>query len=113
MVRGRPVGSQVRQNMVEILHYVELHGYKVYSVYKAVFPKVTMRAIYYHLKKGVELGEFKITQIKKEKGHYSWGGEVERIYYGLGEKARPSGNKMVKEHLETKGFLVARKQNSG
>ena len=69
MPRGRPVGSKVRQNIVEILNHAgEMHGYGVYAVYKDTFPKVTMRAIYYHLKKGIATKEFKVTRIKKESG---------------------------------------------
>ncbi len=103
MPRGRPVGSKVRQNIVEILHYAgEMHGYNVYAVYKDLFPKVTMRAIYYHLKKGVATREFKVTRIQKEAGDYSWGAEVERIYYSLGPDAKPQGNRAVKEYLDSK-----------
>ena len=109
MPRGRPTGSQVRQNVIEILYQAKkLHGYRICLVYKKLFPKVTMRAIYYHLKKGVALSEIKVAEIKKEKGNYSWGGEVERIYYKLGENARPVGNQQVAEHF--KGFREARKK---
>ncbi len=112
MPRGRPVGSKVRQNIVEILHHCkEMHGYNVYAIYKDIFPKVTMRAIYYHLKKGIETKEFKVTRIKKESGEYSWGGEVERIYYSLGPEARPQGNRAVKDYLDSKAEKEAKKQN--
>jgi hypothetical protein len=101
MLRGRPIGSKVRQNMVEILHYAkQLHGYHIYSIYKQLFPQVTMRAIYYHLKKGVETKEFKIAETRKEKGNYSWGAEVERTYYTLGENANAVGLPIVKEHFD-------------
>jgi hypothetical protein len=108
MPRGRPVGSNVRQNIVEILHYAkELHGYNVYAIYRNVFPKVSMRAIYYHLKKGVSTGEFRVAGVRKEKGNYSWGGEVERVYYALGPNARPSGNPAVKEYIDSKAAKAA------
>jgi hypothetical protein len=42
-----------------------------------------MRLIYYHLKKGVSMGELKIHKIEKKKGEYSWGGEVEHILYAV------------------------------
>ncbi|MBI2664197.1 hypothetical protein HYX10_02540 [Candidatus Woesearchaeota archaeon] len=100
MARGRPSGSRVRQNIVEILHIArELHGYAAYAIYKEIFPKVTMRAIYYNLKKGLETREFRVAQIRKEKGQYSWGAEVERVYYALGENAKPAGNPAVKEYF--------------
>jgi len=112
MPRGRPVGSAVRQNIVEILYYAKkVHGYGVYAMYKEIFPKVSMRAIYYHLKKGVETGEFKVVEIKKEKGNYSWGPEVERTYYGLANSAKAVGKKEVKEYLDSKGAQASQKQN--
>src|SRR3989338_600623 len=108
MARGRPIGSKVRQNIVEILgQYGKLHGYAICTIYRKIFPKVTMRAIYYHLKKGVQTGELKVSEVRKEKGNYSWGGEVERIYYALGEKAKPVGSEAVKEHAKNE---VAKKQ---
>lgn len=78
------------------------YGYEIYKAYIALFPKVTMRSIYYHLKKGVDLNEFKVEKIEKEKGDYSWGGEAEKIYYSLGDKAKPVGNNKVKEFFEKK-----------
>ena len=101
--KGRPVQSEIRQNIVDILYFLkEGYGYDIYKVYISVFPKVTMRSIYYHLKKGVELGEFKVKRIKAEKGEYSWGGEAEKIYYSLGQNAKPSLNKRIKEYLDSK-----------
>jgi hypothetical protein len=42
-----------------------------------------MRLIYYHLKKGVSLGELKIHKIEKKKGEFSWGSEVQHITYAV------------------------------
>ena len=62
--RGRPIGSNVRQNMIEILYFLKsAHGYHIFKVYKQIYPKITLRGIYYHLKKGQELGEFEIAEI--------------------------------------------------
>lgn len=103
MPRGRPVKSEIRQNIVEILFFMKQgYGYEIYKAYIAIFPKVTMRSIYYHLKKGVDLGEFKVDKVEKEKGDYSWGGEAEKIYYALGDKAKPIGNERAREHFEKK-----------
>ena len=103
MGKGRPVKSEIRQNIVEILHFMkEGYGYEIYKVYVAIFPKVTMRSIYYHLKKGRDLGEFKQSKIEREKGDYSWGGEAEKIYYTLGNNSKPAVNERVKEHFENK-----------
>ncbi|MEK6949485.1 MAG: hypothetical protein AABX34_04635 [Nanoarchaeota archaeon] len=104
MPKGRPVRSEIRQNIIEILFYTkEGYGYEIYKNYIAIFPKVTMRSIYYHLKKGVALNEFKVSKIEKEKGDYSWGGEAEKIYYSLGNNAKPLGNAKVKEYFDKKG----------
>ncbi len=103
MAKGRPVKSEIRQNIVEILYFMkEGYGYEIYKTYVAIFPKVTMRSIYYHLKKGADLNEFKVSKIEKEKGDYSWGGEAEKIYYSLGEAAKPAGNEKAREYFEKK-----------
>ena len=98
--RGRPVKSQIRQNMVEILFYLKkAYGYEIYKVYVKIFPRITLRSIYYHLRKGIATEEFKILNIEKEKGNYSWGPEAEKIYYGLGPSAKPSENDRVREYF--------------
>ena len=103
MPKGRTIKSDIRQNMVEILFFMKQgYGYEIYKVYIAIFPKVTMRSIYYHLKKGTALGEFKVDKIEKEKGNYSWGGEAEKIYYALGDNAKPTGNEKAKEYFDKK-----------
>ena len=103
MPRGRPVKSQIRQNIVEILHHMKQgHGYNIYKVYKSIFPAVTMRVVYYHLKKGSDLGEFKVHEIKKEEGDYSWGNSVEKIYYALGDNAKPVMDSRVREFFNSK-----------
>ena len=101
MPRGRPTKSQVRQNLIEILYHIgNGYGYDLYKVYAALFPKVTMRLIYYHLQKGVALGEIKTNKIVAEKGNFSWGSEVEKTYYELGANAKPLGDKKVKDFVE-------------
>ncbi len=103
MTRGRPVKSQIRQNIIELLFFLkEGYGYDIYRHYKEIFPPVSMRVIYYHLKKGTDLGEFKINKIIKENGNFSWGNEAEKIYYSLGQEAHPVGNERVKEAIERK-----------
>ena len=103
MKRGRPTRSQIRQNIVEILYFMKQgYGYEIYKAYVAIFPKVTMRSIYYHLKKGLALEEFRVEKIEKEKGDYSWGGEAEKIYYALGKNAKPAMIEKVKEFFEKK-----------
>lgn len=90
--RGRPINSIIRQNMVEILFILgNAYGYDIYKNYIEKFPKVTLRSIYYHLKKGLDTAEFEIERIEKEKGEYSWGETAEKIYYRLGKNASPKG----------------------
>ena len=101
MPRGRPAKSQVRQNLIEILYHMgQGYGYDLYKVYIALFPKVTMRLIYYHLQKGTTLGEIKTNKVAIEKGSFSWGDAVEKTYYKLGEQAKPQGDKHIKEMLD-------------
>lgn len=101
MRRGRPVGSTVRQNILEILHVLgRAHGYQIYKVYRELYPKVTLRVIYYHLKKGQDLGELEIQNVEKEKGDYSWGSEAEKIYYQLGPKAKVQGDERVAAYVQ-------------
>ena len=67
---------------------------------KDLFPVVTLRLIYYHLRKGTELGEFEVAEVKKTKGNYSWGPEAEKIYYKLGPKAKPTADANVKAYFD-------------
>ena len=110
MARGRPIGSGVRQNMIEILYHLgTAHGYHIFKVYKELYPKITLRAIYYHLRKGVDLQEFEVANIQREGGNYSWGTEAEKIYYKLGPKANPKIDPRVKTLLETKPDLKGKR----
>lgn len=103
MPRGRPVKSGIRQNIIEILHFMgKGYGYGIYKTYRDIFPAVTMRSIYYHLKKGVDLEEFKIAEVKKEQGDYSWGNVVTKTYYALGSKANPAIKAEVKAYFDKK-----------
>jgi DNA-binding PadR family transcriptional regulator len=98
MGRGRPVKSIIRQNIVEILNVKgEMYGYDIYKIYREIFPSITLRSIYYHLKKGVSTGEFIVKEVKREKGNFSWGGETEKTYYALGPKAQAKGDNRVKD----------------
>lgn len=101
--RGRPTHSIIRDNIVEILYFMgEGYGYDIYKAYKSIFEPVTMRVIYYHLKKGERLGIFKVSKIKKTKGEYSWGGESEKTYYALTDKAKPRILPNVREWFDKK-----------
>ncbi len=99
--RGRAVGSVIRDNLVEILSYLEqAHAYELYQKYKKVYGPVNIRSVYYNLTKGKDLGVFKITGVKKVEGNFSWGPSAERIMYGIGEHAKVKGDEKVKEALK-------------
>ncbi len=101
MVKGRPIKSKIRQNIVEILHYLgEGYGYQVAKMYNEIFPPATQRSIYYNLQKGILTKEITIHKIEEEKGEYSWGSMVEKKYYSLGKNAEVKGEKRVKEYLD-------------
>jgi hypothetical protein len=101
MPRGRPVKSEIRQNIIEILYFMgEGYGYQVAKIYNEIFPEVTQRSVYYHLRKGVQTEELEVHRVKVEKGDFSWGDTVEKIYYSLGSQAEPRGKKRVRKHLE-------------
>jgi tryptophan synthase beta subunit len=78
------------------------YAYEIYKQYIEIFPAVTMRSIYYHLRKGVETGEFIVKDIRREKGEYSWGSEAEKTYYALGNAAAPKMLPKVREYFEKK-----------
>jgi len=100
-MRGRPPKSAIRQNIVELLHVkVKAHGYQVYKWYREIFPACAARTVYYHLRKGVLLGEFIISEVRQEKGDYSWGPSAQKTYYALGEKAAPTGDARVAEFFK-------------
>jgi len=106
MPRGRPPTSEIRQNIIDILFFLKKgYGYDIYKIYIAIFPIVTLRSIYYHLKQGTKMEEFKVEKIEKTKGDYSWGQEAEKIYYKLGPNAIPKTNTRVKDYLEKNNLL--------
>lgn len=102
MPPGRPVKSNVRQNIVNIIYLAgPICGYDIFKIYRKVFGTAPMRLIYYHLKKGASIGELSIAEIRKDKGEYSWGSEVEKIYYELGEKAVPIIDERIRKKLKS------------
>ncbi len=103
MKRGRPVISEVRERLIELLAVIgKGYGYVISKTYNEIFNPCTKENIYYNLKKGVKLGEFEVESIKQEHGKYSWGTVVEKTYYKLGPNAKPKGNAAVKKYFEEK-----------
>lgn len=85
-MRGRPLGSQIRNNIIKLLKKIKKgHGYIIYKEYCKTYPQVTQRSIYYHLNKGLTTGEFQIAKKAEVKGNYSWGTRANVIIYKLGK----------------------------
>ena len=102
MRRGRPVFSQIRQNLVEILFVMgKGYGYNIYKTYIAIFPKTRQTNVYYQLKRGVDLDIFAVDKIETEKGEFSWGNQATKTYYKLGPSAKPAGMGRVREYFES------------
>ncbi len=99
-MRGRPAKSIIRQNILEILFYLKKgYGYQISKIYNEVFPPVTQRSIYYHLRQGIKTKEIAVQAVKQESGEFSWGKLVEKTYYCLGTTGSPKGNLKIKEFL--------------
>ena len=46
MGRGRPIGSEIRQRMIEVLYFLkEATGYDIYKVYRSVYPNIALRNV--------------------------------------------------------------------
>lgn len=101
MKKGRPCQSEIRQNVIEILYFLgKGYGYQLSKMYNKIFAKASQRSIYYHLRKGVSIGELELNKVEQEEGDFSWGKMAEKTYYSLGKKAKPRGELRVKEFLE-------------
>ena len=101
--RGRPTQSVIRQNIIEILHHVgEGYGYQIALLHNQIYPKCTMRSVHYHLRKGLETKEFIIKKVAQEAGEYSWRQHAEKIYYALGENAKPKMDERIRSFCEKK-----------
>lgn len=95
MKRGRPKGSQVRDNIYSILMYKpSMYGYELHKAYCDLFENVTLRNIYYHLNKGVDEGNLTLHKSRVEKGDYSWGTGALKKRYSLAKKgiAKPDND---------------------
>lgn len=105
MPRGRPPKSAIRQNLVEMLAVLaergksSAYGYELFKIYRNVYPRATLRVLYYHLRKGTVTGEFVIDRVEQSKGEYSWGSAAEKVYYTLGPQAEPKGDSRIRDYL--------------
>ncbi len=100
--RGRPRGSIIRQNMVDLLYHLKkAYGYEIHRHYIKLFSPCTLRSIHHHLNFGLKTGEFDLVEQKKETGSFSWGDSVEKSYYTLGKEARPKKNENIAEYVSS------------
>ena len=105
--RGRPVKSLIRDRMQQIVDALgAAYGYEVYKIYRAVFEPVSVRSMYYHFKRGVQLGEFKEVGARQEPGPFTWGRESTHIYYSLGDAASHKANVEIQNKIKEIGFEI-------
>lgn len=110
MPSGRPPKSIIRDRMSEILAALGTsYGYEIYKVYTAAFSKISLRSMYYHLKKGVELGEFALVGVREEKGDYTWGDATTRCYYVLGKNEKGGLSEELIHVIEELGLKKQKK----
>jgi len=103
---GRPVKSRIKERLVSILSKRRVsYGYELFRLYEKFYSKTNLRNIYYNLKRGVASGELLVIDVKRELGDYSWGDEVERIYYTLGPYAEVVDNNLNLKPAELKPDL--------
>jgi hypothetical protein len=98
---GRKPKSQIRDDIVELLYFLkEAYGYDLYKKYCKVYDKkISMRSIYYHLNKGVELGVFNLKEVRDVKGEFSWGSGAKQVIFQLASGANPKALKEVEEKV--------------
>lgn len=102
--RGRPTKSNVRNRVERLLDACGYtHGYEAYQYYKGVYGPVSMRNVYYHLNKGVELGVFIELGYHSVSGAYTWGSKTERKYYINGPNATEKKDKRVDDYFKKIG----------
>lgn len=100
-VMGRPAKSIVRDRLAEMLFIVgKITAYDAHKHYVQIFSGITQRNVYYQLRRGVDLGEFEISDVIDEKGEYSWGSTSRKVYFGLSKNASPQFNKQIKDYFD-------------
>lgn len=105
MPRGRPIGSEIRQRMIDILAVMgKGYGYEIHKIYCELFSPCTREVIYYHLRAGTRLGQFILDKVVSEQGSYSWGKSVEKTYYRLGPAAQPKTSASIEEFFKKRGL---------
>lgn len=78
-----PIKNEIRRAIFNFLKsHGPAYGYEIYKGLKKEFSKPpSLRLVYYHLGKGEADGLFQVAEVKAMQGGYSWGKNVERIYY--------------------------------
>jgi len=102
---GRPSGSVIRSRVQQIIDALGVtYGYEIFKIYNDAFEPIDIRAIYYHLNKGVENGEFVETEQKASSGAFTWGEMSMRKYYTLGLNATEHAHDDLHIIIKTLGF---------
>lgn len=73
----------IRARIVDILKEGPAYGYEIFKKYRSRHGNISMRLIYYHLKRGESEGLFEIGEIREMTGDFSWGVSSRRKYYQL------------------------------
>ena len=87
MKRGRPVKSQIRDNIHTILSAISSsYGYELWRIYQIAMAKTgykptTSRIFYYHLYKGMELNLWESGGEEHKLNYNSWEGSTSRKLY--------------------------------
>ncbi len=102
---GRPVKSKIRDRMQMVVDALGVsYGYEIFKVYQDAFESIDLRSMYYHLNKGVMLGEFKEIGVEVVKGNFTWGDKSIRKYYVLGENAKQKASDDIHIIIKTLGL---------
>lgn len=98
---ARPPRSKVRDQLAEILYIAgKLTAYDAHKHFCKLFGSATQRNIYYQLRRGVDMGIFRVEEIVDEQGEYSWGPSARKVYYELTPSASPQLNTKVKVYFD-------------
>lgn len=102
---GRPVKSLIRERMQQVVDALGAsYGYEIFKVYREAFAPISVRSMYYHLNKGISIGEFEAIGEKKEKGIYTWGDLTMRKYYILGPSATEKADNDLHNVIKSLGL---------
>ncbi len=107
-MKGRPAGSFTRENILKIVAALGIsYGYEIYKIYREFFGRITLRNVYYNLRKGVELLQLAEVGAQEILGNFTWGRVVERKYYILGPLSKINDAEVEELRIRIKGENTA------